>query len=120
MKTTKTVSIHGDIEWKLPNGKRHRTDGPAVEGIDGSKYWFLNGKLHREDGPAVERADGTKFWCLNGKYHRVDGPAFEWIDGSKYWYLNGKILDPKEYVKSNDGECPELVKAMIMYEVMKE
>jgi hypothetical protein len=33
----------------------------------GDKYWLLNGKRHREDGPAVEGANGTKEWWLNGK-----------------------------------------------------
>ena len=38
----------------LGNDKCHREDGPAIEGANGSKYWYLNGKLHREDGPAIE------------------------------------------------------------------
>ena len=46
-------------EWFL-NGKRHREDGPAVEGSDRAKEWWVNGKLHRENGPAIERSDGTK------------------------------------------------------------
>jgi len=33
----------------------------------GNKYWYLNGKLHRTDGPAVERINGTKRWYLNDK-----------------------------------------------------
>jgi len=28
----------------------------------------LNGKCHREDGPAIEYVDGTKYWYLN-RYH---------------------------------------------------
>jgi len=32
-------------------------EGPAVESDDGSKEWYLEGKRHRSDGPAVERAD---------------------------------------------------------------
>ena len=31
----------------------------------GTKAWSLNGKRHREDGPAVEGSDGSKFWYLN-------------------------------------------------------
>ena len=58
---------NGDKRWYL-NGKLHRTDGPAIEWIDGSKSWYLNGKLHRTDGPAIEYADGTKQWFLNDKY----------------------------------------------------
>jgi len=33
---------------------------------NGTKEWFLHGKLHREDGPAVEYVDGDKYWYLNG------------------------------------------------------
>jgi hypothetical protein len=71
------------------NGKCHRTDGPAIEYPDGSKFWYLNGKLHRVDGPAIEDANGAKRWFMNGKCHRVDGPAVEYATGSKCWYLNG-------------------------------
>ena len=35
---------------------------------NGTKEWYLNGKRHREDGPAIEGTDGTKYWYLNGKY----------------------------------------------------
>ena len=34
---------------------------------DGSKQWWLDGKRHRTDGPAVEWADGSKQWWLDGK-----------------------------------------------------
>jgi hypothetical protein len=89
------------------DGKLHRVDGPAYEGADGRKRWWLNGKLHRVDGPAVEGADGRKEWWLNGKLHRVDGPAIEYADGSKQWFLNGKhvfTLEPiREYLIIEDG-----------------
>jgi len=50
------------------NNERHRTDGPAIEWIDGSKVWYLmNGERHRTDGPAVENANGNKYWYLNGR-----------------------------------------------------
>ena len=29
---------------KLADGKRHRTDGPAYEGANGYKEWFVDGK----------------------------------------------------------------------------
>ena len=48
------------------NGKLHRTDGPAIESVNGDKYWYKNDKLHRADGPAIELADGDKYWYLNG------------------------------------------------------
>ena len=87
---------NGNKEWYL-NGKRHRVDGPAIEGANGYKAWYLNGELHRIDGPAVEQADGNKAWYLNGKLHRVDGPAVEWADGYKEWWLNGKEYTEMEF-----------------------
>ena len=34
---------------------------------NGTKYWYLNNKLHREDGPAMEFIDGGKYWRINGE-----------------------------------------------------
>ena len=84
------------IRW-YQNGKRHRTDGPAVECADGAKHWYLNDKCHRTDGPAVEHANGTKHWYLKGELHCVDGPAIERANGDKFWYLNGKQLSEAEF-----------------------
>jgi hypothetical protein len=56
---------------------------------NGDKAWWLNGKRHRTDGPAVEWANGTKEWWFNGNLHRTDGPAIKWANGTKEWYLNG-------------------------------
>ena len=69
----------------------HRLDGPAVENLDGTKYWCKEGQLHREDGAAIEWRDGRKEWYLNGKLHRVDGAAIEWSNGTKEWWLNGQL-----------------------------
>ena len=86
-----TVNVLKDrIEWRYKN-KLHRTDRPAVEYIDGDKFWYQNGKLHRTDGPAIEYVNGYKAWYQNGKLHRTDGPAVEYPDGSESWYQNGKL-----------------------------
>jgi hypothetical protein len=69
----------------------HRVDGPAVEGDDGSKHWYVNGRRHREDGPATEEPNGRKFWYINDMLHREDGPAIE-VEGHRGWFLNGKQL----------------------------
>ena len=86
-----TVDENGTRWWYNENNLRHRTDGPAIEYADGSKFWYLHDKCHRVDGPAVERADGTKHWYLNNQLHRTDGPAIEYASGTKHWYLNGKL-----------------------------
>jgi hypothetical protein len=65
MKSKLTIDEYGTKEWKLPSGKLHREDGPAVECIDGLKSWWINGKRHREDGPAIDNGDDYKWWYLN-------------------------------------------------------
>ena len=39
---------------------------------DGTKQWYLNGKLHREDGPAIEYVDGDKYWFLKNKFYGLE------------------------------------------------
>ena len=87
---------NGAKTWYI-NGKRHREDGPAIEYADGSKEWYINGKLHRENGPANEYADGSKSWYINGERHREDGPAVVYKNGSKAWYINGRSLTEEEF-----------------------
>ena len=85
------VQIHSDrIEWRQ-NGQLHRTDGPAIEYMDGSRSWFQNHLLHRTDGPAYDGADGTQEWFQNGQRHRLDGPAIEWPDGRQEYWIDGEI-----------------------------
>jgi hypothetical protein len=79
-----------DGVFHLKDGKIHRTDGPAYEGSDGTKSWYIDGERHRTDGPAIEWSNGGKEWWVDGRRHRTDGPAIEWKDGSKEWYVNNK------------------------------
>ena len=67
-----------------------------------SSRWNHSKTFHREDGPAYEGTDGTKYWYMNGKCHREDGPAIEYADGTKHWYMNDKkvtTLTKKELIK---------------------
>jgi hypothetical protein len=66
MKPKLTIDEYGTKEWKLPSGKHHREDGPAIEYSDGEKWWYINGLLHRENGSAIECANGIKKWFLYG------------------------------------------------------
>jgi hypothetical protein len=77
----------GGTTWKYQSG---------ID-ADGNKYWYLNGKRHRTDGPAVVGAHGAKCWYLNGKRHRTDGPAVVYASGAKHWYLNDKELSEAEW-----------------------
>ena len=87
---------NGRKEWWV-DGKRHRLDGPAIEWADGSKEWYVDGKRHRLDGPAIEDADGSKEWWVDGKQHRLDGPAFEYANGYKAWFVDGKLLSEEAF-----------------------
>jgi len=75
-----------------------KTQPKQYEYPDGTKSWRLNGRLHREDGPAYEGITGHKEWWLNGKRHRLDGPAVEYPNGYKAWFLNGKQYTEEEFV----------------------
>ncbi|MFO0190305.1 MAG: hypothetical protein ACK54F_03545 [Planctomycetia bacterium] len=92
--STLIIGEYGNKWYYNKQGQLHRTDGPAIEWVDGNKSWYVNGQLHRPDGPAVEWDDGDKEWWVNGKLHRTDGPAYEWADGSKAWYVNGQRHRP--------------------------
>lgn len=62
--------------WRL-NGRRHRTDGPALitywpDGTVGYERWRQHGQLHRLDGPAITlyQPDGTvefEQWWFQGR-----------------------------------------------------
>jgi len=97
MASTKKIQSDGTVEWYNEARQLHREDGPAVEGANGTKIWYLNGKCHREDGPALELANGSKAWFLNGERHRENGPAIELANGTKAWYLNGVKMSEQEY-----------------------
>ena len=98
---TMTVDAEGNKFWRLPNGKLHREDGPAVEYANGAKLWYVNDKRHRIGGPAAEWANGDKWWYVNGELHREDGPAVELANGTKWWYVNSKRYDtPSDWAEA--------------------
>lgn len=55
----KTIKIKDESEIPL------NYTGIAEWGC-GSRRWYLNGDFHRIYGPAIESVDGYKFWFLNG------------------------------------------------------
>ena len=91
----------------------HRLDGPAVENLDGTRYWCKEGQLHREDGAAIEWRDGRKEWYLNGKLHRVDGAAIEWSNGTKEWWLNGILMPQAEHTRLTAAPVEEMTMAQL-------
>ena len=76
--------------------------------LDGSKYWANDdGQLNRIDGPAYEGTNGHKEWWVNGNRHRIDGPAIEYAGGRKEWFFNGKYIDC-----SSQEEFKKLIKLL--------
>jgi len=75
------------------------TNKPICEtDAHGNKRWYLNGEYHRTDGPAIEWIDGSKYWVLNGVRHRTDGPAVEYANGTKYWWLNNELVEMEDVI----------------------
>ena len=103
-------------EWRLPNGARHREDGPAILTYDKKvlvkQEWWINNRLQREDGPAITEYRGgmpiREEWYVNSQHYRADGPAvimyyekhelrIDGIDDGKMhvkreqWYINNEL-----------------------------
>jgi len=59
------------IEYRNDKGQLHRIDGPAVKQFyapyDGFKEWWWMGKRHRTNGPAVEYNNGAVEWWIDGE-----------------------------------------------------
>ena len=75
----------------------HRTDGPAVEYINGDKLWYVDDRLHRVDGPAVE-SDGDKFWWVDDiQYSEKQFEAL--IEEIRSLPKALRLIDPREWVR---------------------
>ena len=80
------------LSWRIPDDfTSEETDGEG-------NLLRLNdkGKFHSLYSPALERVDGNKYWYRNGEPHRIDGPAVERPNGDKSWYLNGDFIGRSE------------------------
>ena len=56
----------------------HReNDLPAIECVNGDKWWYLNGKSHREKGPAIELVNGKKWYWHDKKVEVNSQEEFE-------------------------------------------
>jgi len=85
---------HGKIIYRLPDGRKHRLDGPAVMYPDGGWEFWENDQLHRDekDGPAASYPDGTRKYAWRGLRHCTTGPAIVepgkapqfWVNGRRY------------------------------------
>ena len=57
---------------------------------NGGKEWWLNGKRHRTDGPAIELANGGKEWWLNGQFYSSED---KWKAALTPATCSGKIVE---------------------------
>lgn len=92
------VHEDGTRQWRLPDGRLHRVDGPAEVGPK-RRAWYVEGMLHREDGPAIENATGTRCWFIRNQWHRLDGPAFLDLTGTledRWCVRNQRLVDPHD------------------------
>ena len=101
--------MSNSIEYRNEDGKRHRTDGPAIICPDGSESWWVNGQLHRTDGPAAIYPDGSESWWLNGDLHRIDGPAIMYPAGREEWWLVGIRYTFNEYVEKMNWSEDQII-----------
>ena len=65
------VKVYDDrTEWRNLDDELHRENGPAMEYVNGDKYYWKDGLLHRLDGPAQEAASGSyKAYFIEGKWY---------------------------------------------------
>lgn len=61
------------------------------------RYYNSAGQLHREEGPAIEYVSGSRYWYQNSLRHRTDGPAVDWGDGYHEWWLQGVQYTESDY-----------------------
>ena len=97
--TKQTTYPNGTSEWCNSQGKRHRTNGPALHYANGAKFWFINGEYHNLNGHATQYHSGSEFWFINGKSHNINGPANLFSNGNKNWFINGTEYSESDYNK---------------------
>ena len=66
------------------------------------RYYNEQNRSHREDGPAIEYIDGHKFWLIDSLLHRVDGPAMEYPNRDKYYFIMGRHLSYEDWLAIKD------------------
>ena len=65
------VMLNGDIRKYDEKGQFHNDKGPATITCDGTATWYIHGRKHRLDGPAIEGRYGYhEYW--------VDGSQIYW------------------------------------------
>ena len=113
------IEMVNGLKYWFQDGKKHRLDGPAFEGHGEHRIWYQNGEYHRVDGPAIEMADGDRYWYQHGRLHRLDGPAVEWVDGRVEYYIEGQKYPKRDFTRRVKELTRPQVKEMTMAELEK-
>ncbi len=88
-----------DIAYINPEGKIHRTAGPAyISKRYDYEVWVQNDVIHREDGWAY-RHKRNYAWYENGLLHNLHGPAIVDAGGPKQYWILGSRISPTEWKK---------------------
>jgi hypothetical protein len=72
-----------------------------IESKFGYKAWYVDGRRHRTDGPAVIYDNGDEFWYARNQFHRTDGPAVIRHYGEHEWWINGDYFSFNEWLKES-------------------
>ena len=62
-------------------------------------------KLHRVNGPAIEGPNGLREWWINGELLKTNNKPIEWFDGRKRRRVEKKNTNTKEisiWIKENN------------------
>lgn len=89
-------NVHGLQLYTNVDEDPHREDGPAVIYSNGQQEWWFNGKRHRSDGPAII-GNGFQEWWLNNN-RILNSIVEEWLSefsinpNWKEWQDEEKVL----------------------------
>ena len=66
----------------------------------GDKYYFYHNCYHRVWGPAMDLMDGCKFYLHLGKSHRLDGPSDIWFGKRKVYCVDGANIAEEDFYEN--------------------
>lgn len=99
MPTAYECPTKADIAYVNPEGKIHRTTGPAyISKRYDYEIWVQNDVIHRVGGWAF-RHKRNYAWYENGVLHNLHGPAIIDAGGPKQYWILGSRVSPTEWKK---------------------
>jgi hypothetical protein len=65
--------------------------------VGSGTFYYLGNELHRTNGPAIEYLEGMKGYYIYGKKSRLDGPAVIMSNGQEFYYYEGVKYSKEEF-----------------------